>query len=81
MSDDLTTDMLAKLVQNHIPVQPYRQAPDALTVYYNSRWAEPWTVRFVVGLNGTMTRRVWATVAGATLHQALAAARLRQTGG
>jgi hypothetical protein len=79
-------DGLIRLVQNHVPDQPWGRwgnAPVPVEISYNDEVPEPWRVKFVAGLRGRAERRTraWGYAAGTTLTAALTEARRVQNRG
>lgn len=73
-----TVELLASLVQNHVPEQPwgsYGNDPVPVEMWFNN---DRWTVRFVLGLSGTGSKRRWGSARGGTLEEALKSARSQQ---
>lgn len=79
---DVELDALARMVQNHVPDQPWGRwgnAPVPIEIYFNAAGADPaqpWSVKFVTGLKGG--NRQWAWASGGTLTEALRGARHKQ---
>jgi hypothetical protein len=73
---------LARMVQNHVPEQPWGHrgnAPVPIEIYFDAAGADPaqpWSVKFVTGLKGENRRWAWAS--GGTLTEALRGARHKQ---
>lgn len=69
---------LAHRVQDHVPEQPwgsYGHDPVPISIDFSNG---QWGVKFVLGLNGSGTKRRWDYVSGPTLEEALLKARSRQ---
>lgn len=72
-----SVELLASLVQNHVPKQPwgpYGNDPVPVEMWFD----RDWTVRFVLGLSGTGSKRRWGRANGSTLEEALRKARSQQ---
>jgi hypothetical protein len=75
-----TIELLTSLIQNHVDKQPhgyYRgETPMPVEVTFDRG---TWTVRFVLGLTKTGSKRRWGYASGTTLRDALMLARSMQS--